>query len=175
MESNDEKAHALNVSRVCVVICRFCCCCCCCYPFRCFALAAPLPAPPLAFSLVMGKVEGKGDQWHGHVTAVTVAPEYRRLGLAQNLMGYLERLSEQAYNGFFVDLYVRKGNALAVDMYKALGYIVYRQVIGYYTSSGPDHPAEDAFDMHKALPRDKDKRSMIPIPKPVMPGEQDMW
>lgn len=29
---------------------------------------------------VMGKAEGKGELWHGHVTAVTVAPEYRRLG-----------------------------------------------------------------------------------------------
>lgn len=28
----------------------------------------------------MGKAEGKGELWHGHVTAVTVAPEYRRLG-----------------------------------------------------------------------------------------------
>lgn len=27
----------------------------------------------------MGKAEGKGELWHGHVTAVTVAPEYRRL------------------------------------------------------------------------------------------------
>ncbi len=119
----------------------------------------------------MGKVEGKGDQWHGHVTAVTVAPEYRRLGLAQMLMGYLERLSEHAYNGYFVDLYVRKGNQLAVDMYKALGYIVYRQVIGYYTGE----VTEDAYDMHKALPRDKDKKSMIAIAKPVPPGEQDMY
>lgn len=28
----------------------------------------------------MGKAEGKAELWHGHVTAVTVAPEYRRLG-----------------------------------------------------------------------------------------------
>jgi N-terminal acetyltransferase B complex catalytic subunit len=34
----------------------------------------------------MGKVEGKGDNWHGHVTAVTVAPSYRRQGLAKKLM-----------------------------------------------------------------------------------------
>jgi N-terminal acetyltransferase B complex catalytic subunit len=123
---------------------------------------------------LMGKVEGKGTNWHGHVTAVTVAPEYRRLGLAQLLMAYLERLSEQAYNGYFVDLYVRKGNALAIDMYKALGYVVYRQVIGYYTAPAGEQ-SEDAYDMHKALPRDVDKKSMIPIPHPVPPGEQDMW
>lgn len=45
-------------------------------------------------SAVMGKAEGKGDQWHGHVTAVTVAPEYRRLGVAKILMDYLEILSD---------------------------------------------------------------------------------
>jgi N-terminal acetyltransferase B complex catalytic subunit len=38
----------------------------------------------------MGKAEGRGENWHGHVTAVTVAPEYRRQGLAQKLMGLLE-------------------------------------------------------------------------------------
>ena len=26
---------------------------------------------------IMGKSEGEGEKWHGHVTAVTVAPEYR--------------------------------------------------------------------------------------------------
>lgn len=30
---------------------------------------------------VMGKAEGKGTNWHGHVTALTVAPEFRRIGL----------------------------------------------------------------------------------------------
>ena len=26
---------------------------------------------------ILGKAEGDGEKWHGHVTAVTVAPEYR--------------------------------------------------------------------------------------------------
>jgi len=42
----------------------------------------------------MGKVEGNGENWHGHVTALTVAPEYRRLGLARRLMKNLEDISE---------------------------------------------------------------------------------
>ena len=29
---------------------------------------------------IMGKSEGQNDNWHGHVTAVTVGPQYRRLG-----------------------------------------------------------------------------------------------
>jgi N-terminal acetyltransferase B complex catalytic subunit len=43
---------------------------------------------------VFGKAEGRGENWHGHVTAVTVAPEFRRLGLAQQLMRSLEDISE---------------------------------------------------------------------------------
>jgi N-terminal acetyltransferase B complex catalytic subunit len=42
----------------------------------------------------MGKAEGFNENWHGHVTAVTVAPEFRRLGLANKMMDYLESVSE---------------------------------------------------------------------------------
>jgi len=38
----------------------------------------------------MGKVEGIGENWHGHVTALSVMPEYRRSGLASMLMQQLE-------------------------------------------------------------------------------------
>lgn len=41
----------------------------------------------------MGKAEGQKELWHGHVTAVTVAPEYRRLGVAKQLMDSLETVS----------------------------------------------------------------------------------
>jgi len=44
---------------------------------------------------VIGKAEGTGENWHGHVSAVTVAPEYRRLGLARKLMDFIEELSEK--------------------------------------------------------------------------------
>ena len=30
-----------------------------------------------AAGYIIGKAEGEGARWHGHVTAVTVAPEYR--------------------------------------------------------------------------------------------------
>ncbi|KAK2551763.1 N-alpha-acetyltransferase 20 [Acropora cervicornis] len=45
---------------------------------------------------IMGKAEGnmQQEEWHGHVTAVTVAPEYRRLGIAAKLMSILEEISE---------------------------------------------------------------------------------
>ena len=44
---------------------------------------------------VMGKAEGEDQLWHGHVTALTVAPEFRRLKLARNLMNLLETVSEK--------------------------------------------------------------------------------
>lgn len=43
----------------------------------------------------MGKAEGNGENWHGHVTALTVSPDYRRLGLAATLMKFLEDVSEK--------------------------------------------------------------------------------
>ena len=111
----------------------------------------------------MGKAEGPVAQrlWHGHVTAVSVAAEYRRLGVAAKLMNYLEEVSERCVwvstmqstvscssnscfnrkNCFFVDLFVRVSNTVAVTMYEKLGYVVYRRVLEYY--SGIKN--EDAF------------------------------
>lgn len=115
---------------------------------------APAPAPPPATnqplngeSAVLGKAEGKGKLWHGHVTAVTVAPEYRRLGLARRMMQMLEDVSRASYNGFFVDLFVRVSNVVAIGMYRKLGYVVYRQVLGYYSGASP----EDAYGAHHVL------------------------
>lgn len=78
--------------------------------------------------LTPGKAEGQKKLWHGHVTAVTVSPEYRRLGVASNLMAFLEEVSQDIYNAYFVDLFVRVSNQLAQVMYNGLQYSVYRQV-----------------------------------------------
>jgi N-terminal acetyltransferase B complex catalytic subunit len=59
---------------------------------------------------MIGKCEGHGRLWHGHVSAVTVAPLYRRLGLAKLLMDDLECTSNVVYNAYFVDLFVRASN-----------------------------------------------------------------
>lgn len=119
-------------------------------------------------SYMMGKAEGDNTNWHGHVSAITVAPQYRRAGLASLLMDELERLSAVIYNNYFMDLYVRPSNFNAVLLYKTLGYIVYRRVLGYYSGE------EDAYDMRKALPRDAAKKSMIPLARPTLPGDADM-
>jgi len=114
---------------------------------------------------IMGKAEGVGDNWHGHISAVTVAPRYRRLGLAGMLIQYLEDITEEVHDGYFVDLFVRMSNLLAINMYKKFGYVVYRQVLGYYAGE------EDAFDMRKAMARDVDKKSMIPLDHPIHPED----
>ena len=51
---------------------------------------------------------------------------------------------KQAY---FVDLFVRVSNKVAVDMYKRLGYSVYRRVLDYYSGD----PDEDAFGKFKFI------------------------
>jgi len=117
---------------------------------------------------LMSKAEGKGRQWHGHVTAVTVAPEYRRLGLANQLMDILEDKSEKK-NCYFVDLYVRVSNSVAIGMYKKLGYCIYRRILNYYSGD----PDEDAYDMRKSLSRDPSKRSMVPVDEPVRSEDID--
>lgn len=62
----------------------------------------------------------------------------------------LEQQSD-AHNAWFVDLYVRVGNTVAQDLYKKMGYSVYRKVVGYYNDD------TDAYDMRKSLSRDKDR------------------
>ncbi|CAJ1904781.1 unnamed protein product [Sphenostylis stenocarpa] len=114
---------------------------------------------------IMGKVEGQGESWHGHVTAVTVAPEYRRQQLAKKLMNLLEDISDNIDKAYFVDLFVRASNAPAIKMYDKLGYVIYRRVLRYYSGE------EDGLDMRKALSRDVEKKSIIPLKRPVTPDE----
>lgn len=61
------------------------------YELKCEGLARSL----FLVFLVMGKAEGLGENWHGHVTALTVSPDYRRLGMAATLMSWLEEASEK--------------------------------------------------------------------------------
>jgi N-terminal acetyltransferase B complex catalytic subunit len=95
----------------------------------------------------MGKAEGQYTDWHGHVTALTVAPNYRRIGLAKTLMNELERVTDAVYKGYFVDLYARVSNEIALGIYERQGYSVYRRVVDYYSGSKPGEDDEDAFGM----------------------------
>ena len=74
----------------------------------------------------------------------------------------LEELSDSK-NCYFVDLFVRVSNTIAISFYKKLGYTVYRTVLQYYSGEND----EDAYDMRKALTIDVDKKSVIPLSSPV--------
>eukprot|EP00923_Selenidium_pygospionis_P005280 GHVN01008866.1.p2 GENE.GHVN01008866.1~~GHVN01008866.1.p2 ORF type:complete len:165 (+),score=13.20 GHVN01008866.1:119-613(+) len=100
---------------------------------------------------IIGKVEGHGKNWHGHVTALSVAPEFRRTKLALRLMNYLEKISDLQFNCYFVDLFVRVSNTAAVKFYEQCTYEIYDRVEGYYNGD------EDALDLRKPLSRDVDK------------------
>jgi len=119
---------------------------------------------------IMGKIEGRGADWHGHVTALSVAHNFRRLQLGGVLMNRLEQVTDNK-KGFFVDLFVRKSNEVAVSMYTKLGYEVFRTVLGYYTSSTQDGDDEDAFDMRKCMSRDVNKVSLQTDQRFIRPEE----
>ena len=58
---------------------------------------------------------------------------------------------------------MRTGNTVAVRMYTALGYTVFRRVLGYYGGE----PSEDAMDMRKPLPRDPTGATCVPLKAPT--------
>ena len=71
------------------------------------------------------------------------------------MIDLLELVSDKGYKGYFVDLYVRCTNAVAISMYERLGYSVYRRVREYYGSLGMGRAAkdeEDAFGEWQSCP-----------------------
>ncbi|KAI6228771.1 N-alpha-acetyltransferase 20-like protein [Aphelenchoides fujianensis] len=48
-----------------------------------------------------------------------------------------------------------------------LGYVIYRRIVDYYSGEN----GEDAYDMRKALPRDVERKSVIPLKHPVHSSE----
>lgn len=118
---------------------------------------------------ILGSAKTKNEEEiSGHVTAVTVCEEYRRLGIASMLISMLEKASDSYYKAHYVDLFVRPTNTMAHQLYFKLGYILYRRIINYYETIG-----EDGFDMRKSMSRDKEKKFMIPLDRPVSKDEID--
>ncbi|KAH0292770.1 acyl-CoA N-acyltransferase [Aureobasidium namibiae CBS 147.97] len=85
--------------------------------------------------------------WHAHITCLTVSPSSRRLGHATALSSSLETIGNRE-NAWFVDLFVRVENTAAIELYKKMGYSVYRRIVDYYNDGS------DAYDMRKPLHRD---------------------
>lgn len=147
-----------------------------------------LPLP----SLVMGKLESSPSYYissphylpfHAHITALTVSPHARRLGLARTLSSSLEVAGDE-YDAFFVDLFVRKSNRIAQALYKGLGYSVYRVVKSYYvddlsgkakTGGDEEDEGEDAWDMRKPLRRDVDRKHVRSDGEKWEVQPEDVW
>ena len=70
---------------------------------------------------------------------------------------------------YFVDLFVRESNSNAIKMYEGMGYSVYRRVLEYYSG----FRTEDGLDLRKALSRDPNKLSQVPLKRPVHASELD--
>ncbi|KAF4582927.1 N-acetyltransferase 5 [Ophiocordyceps camponoti-floridani] len=86
---------------------------------------------------IMGKIESSPDAyknskhylpWHAHITALTVAPEARRLGIGKILTELLEAAAD-ANAAWFMDLFVRRSNLKAISFYENLGYRHYLERI----------------------------------------------
>lgn len=114
--------------------------------------------------------------WHAHITALTVAPHARRLGLARILSETLERSGDE-YDAWFVDLFVRKSNKIAQSLYSGMGYTVFRRVLDYYSDDPTDasKDGEDAYDMRKPLRRDADKKHIRQNGKDFAVDPSDVW
>ena len=133
----------------------------------------------------MGKLESSPSRhqfsehylpFHAHITALTVAPHARRLGLARTLSQALERSGDE-YDAWFVDLFVRKSNRIAQALYTGMGYSVYRRVLEYYSDDPTDasKDGEDAFDMRKPLRRDVGRKHVREGGERFHVDPSDVW
>lgn len=135
---------------------------------------------------MLAKTEGSSKEWHAHISAVTVDPNYRRVGLGSYLCDQLKIVvePERPIHAWFIDLFVKCSNKTAITLYEKLGYSVYRRVIGYYETGSSAKPARqsgkadddiDAFDMRISLKRDvknetvrKNGRNVFVTPEDVV-------
>lgn len=131
--------------------------------------------------------------YHAHITALTVAPHARRLGLGATLSESLARAGDE-YDAYFVDLFVRKSNDGAQRLYRGLGYSVWRTVVGYYTDTAMDSKGkgkgpgggeedddddeeggEDAYDMRKSCKRDTEGKFVRKNGERVKVDPMNVW
>jgi len=99
---------------------------------------------------IFGQYQVKRNQDpYGHVAALTVSPEYRRLGLATSLMDFFFMVSDLK-GASYVNLFMRISNRAAYQLYTSLGYAHRQTFLDYY----PDEPKpESAYELRKYVPR----------------------
>ncbi|MHA1685692.1 MAG: ribosomal protein S18-alanine N-acetyltransferase [Candidatus Heimdallarchaeaceae archaeon] len=67
----------------------------------------------------------------GHIISIAVLPEYRRKGIALNMMKYaLQKLIEKKVQTIYLE--VRISNLAAIELYNKLGFKIKRQLKHYY-------------------------------------------
>lgn len=99
---------------------------------------------------------------------MTVSPSARRLGHATKLTEALEKQCEAA-DAWFLDLFVRVENTVALELYRGMGYSVYRKIVGYYNDEA------DAYDMRKSLRRDKNNGTIRDKGEEVEVDPSEVW
>ena len=68
-----------------------------------------------------------------------------------------------------MDLFVRASNEIAKELYRKMGYSVYRRVKDYYNDG------EDAFDMRKPCSRDRERGTVRENGEEVDVQAEDVW
>ena len=94
----------------------------------------------VAFVFVMSNKE----DGTGHITTIGVAPEHRRRGLANKLLGHAEEALRKR-NISVVMLEVRVSNVAAQNLYREFNYSIVQRLPKYYNNG------EDGFLMVKSL------------------------
>ena len=101
------------------------------------------PCDVLIIVLAKHEPPPPNPQHHAHLTAMSITPSFRSLGLARLFMDHLEVLAsngkdsasekeegrKDCVDAWFTDLFVRCNNHRAVEMYEKLGYSVFRRVV----------------------------------------------
>ena len=96
----------------------------------------------------------------GHVTSLAVLPDYRRRGLAAQLMEQLHFHMRDGHRANAVGLHVRQSNGAAARLYRdGMGYDVHDVIRGYYQDG------EDAYFMRKQFLADGAAESAYAAPE----------
>lgn len=92
----------------------------------------------------------------GHVTSLAILDDYRRKGLAGQLMDQLHHEMKHRYNADAVGLHVRVSNEAATQLYAtSMGYTVADVIPSYYQDG------EDAYLMRKQVGDGRDDTSLL--------------
>lgn len=79
-----------------------------------------------------------------HLVSLAVIPEYRRMGVGRALMSEaIDAVTKRGAKEFYLE--VRVANDPGIELYKTLGFSIYRRISYYY------HDGADAYVMSRKL------------------------